>query len=61
LKQTNSSNKVEMAASLPASKIKKKAMGCNGLAKLRGRFQRVILSIRQISKPIKFIILSKPI
>jgi hypothetical protein len=46
LKQTNSSNKVEMAASLPASKIKKKAMGCNGLAKLRGQFKRINLSNR---------------
>jgi len=33
----------------------------NGLAKFRGRFQRVTLSMRQVSKPIKFIILCKPI
>jgi hypothetical protein len=60
LKQTNSSNTEGMATSLPASKINE-TMGCNGLAKFRGRFERVILSNRQISKPIKFIILNKPI
>jgi len=43
--QTNGLNKAGMDASLPASKFKK-AMGCNGLAKLRGRFQRVTLSNR---------------
>ena len=42
-----------MVARLPASKFKK-AMGCNGLAKFRGQFQRVNLSMRQVSKPIKF-------
>jgi hypothetical protein len=35
-------------------------MNTNGLAKLRGRFQRVILSMRQISKPIKFIFYTNP-
>jgi hypothetical protein len=29
-------------------------MNANGLAKLRGRFRRVFLSNRQVSKPIKF-------
>jgi len=30
-------------------------MFANGLAKFLGQFQRVILSMRQVSKPIKFI------
>ena len=30
------------------------AMGYDGLAKLRGRFRRISLSNRQVSKPIKF-------
>jgi hypothetical protein len=34
----------------------------NGLAKFRGRFQREILSMRQVSKPSEIVyILSKPI
>jgi len=30
------------------------SLTANGLAKLRGRFKRVTLSNRQVSKPIKF-------
>jgi len=35
-------------------------MHANGLAKLRGRFKRAILSIRQVSKPNKYIFQASP-